>query len=467
MQLSVEEILKITKGELLAGSPGGYVHGALIDSREARGGELFFPLQGERVNGHRFIHDALKRGAAASLLEKKYLHLFSAGEFTGDKAVIIVDDCLRCLQAVAASYRGKFSLSVVGITGSNGKTTTKDLIASVLATRYCVLKTEGNYNNHIGLPLTLLRLEARHQIAVLEMGMRGPGEIATLAALAKPCLGVITNIGEAHLELLGSRENISKAKGELLEAMGAGGTAVLNGDDPFLKKMGTKFPGRTVFFGYGEGLDLQAKHSRLEGEGYAFTALLPRGEMANFWVPLPGKHNVYNALAAVATGLQFSLEVPELRAGLANASCSGMRMERLQTKSGFWLINDAYNASPSSMLFALETLKEWAGNGTTIAVLGDMLELGAYMEEGHRRAGFCVARTGIDYLLTVGPRGELIGRGAKEAGFPPRSIFTCSSNAEALEVLQSLPLVGAHVLVKGSRAMGMEMIVKELLAKYN
>ncbi|MEW5921834.1 MAG: UDP-N-acetylmuramoyl-tripeptide--D-alanyl-D-alanine ligase [Bacillota bacterium] len=467
MLLTLAEILTITKGTLLAGRPEGCISGAIIDSRDARGGELFFPLQGEKENGHCFINDALRRGAAASLLEKDYITRFSPGDFPPEKALIVVDNCLQCLQEIAAYHRDKNFPAVVAVTGSNGKTTTKDLIASVLETRYCVLKTEGNYNNDIGLPLTLLRLRPQHEIAVLEMGMRGRGEIALLSALAKPGLGVITNIGEAHLELLGSRENISRAKGELLEAMGSRGTAVLNGDDPFLRRMGGLFPGRTVYYGYGERSDLRVQHSQFENGGYAFTAVLPQGGVAEFWVPLPGKHNVYNALAAVAVGLHFSLKESEIRKGLANASFSAMRMERMQTKSGFWLINDAYNASPSSMEFALQALKEWAGAELSIAVLGDMLELGAYTVEGHRKTGHCLARVGIDYLVTVGEQAAFIGEGAKEAGFPPGCMFSCSSNAEAIKVLQSLPLRGAHVLVKGSRAMGMETIVNEMLAKYN
>lgn len=467
MQLTLRELLQVTRGTLLAGGTEGFVSGVIIDSRKAQGGELFFPLQGERVNGHHFIQDALRRGAVASLLEKNCLHLFTRGSFPANKAVIVVDNCLHCLQQIAAYYRNKFSLPVVAVTGSNGKTTTKDLITSVLSTRYRVLKTEGNFNNDLGLPLTLLRLEAQHEVAVLEMGMRGLGEIALLAALARPSLGVITNIGEAHLELLGSRENISRAKGELLEAMDSSATAILNGDDPYLRRMGERFPGHTIYYGYGEGSHLRALQSRLENEGYAFTLVLPGSGTADFWIPLPGKHNVYNALAAVATGLHFSLGEAEIRKGLAAASFSAMRLERCQTKSGLCVINDCYNASPSSMEFALQALKEWAQAGVSIAVLGDMRELGAYALEGHQKTGQDAARLGIDYLVTVGEQGGLIAEGAKEAGFLPQRIFACATNAEAVKALTSLHLPGAYVLVKGSRAMGMEAIVNELLEKYN
>lgn len=467
MILTLGEIITVTGGRLIAGSAEGFVRGAIIDSREAKGGELFFPLPGEKENGHRYIADALARGAAASLLEKSRLHLFDIDSIPPGKALIVVEDCLRCLQQIAAYYRGKFDLPVVAVTGSNGKTTTKDFIASVLSTRCRVLKTEGNFNNEIGLPLTLLRLQPQHELAVLELGMRALGEIALLSSLCKPCVGVITNIGEAHLELLGSRENISRAKGELLEVMGPDGTAVLNGDDPYLRRMGASFAGKTLYFGYGEASDLRVSHSYPDKEGCSFTAILPGGDTEAFWIPLPGKHNAYNALAAVALGLHFSLNTAEIKEGLAAAVFSAMRMERIQARSGFCIINDAYNASPTSMQYALQALREGAGSALTVAVLGDMFELGAYAEEGHRRTGQWVADTGIDYLVTVGKQAVLIGEGALAAGMSPGRVWHCSEHAEALNVLHSLSLSGTHILIKGSRRMSMERIVDGLLLAYN
>ncbi len=467
MLISIQEVLAITGGFLYAGHIESCLTGALIDSREAQGGELFFPLQGEQQNGHYYIMDALQRGAAASLMEKGHLPNFKRDDLPAGKSVIVVDNCLRALQDIASYHRNKYNIGLVAVTGSNGKTTTKDLIASVLHTRYQVLKTEGNFNNDIGLPLTLLRLRGHHQVAVLEMGMRGIGEIALLCSFSKPNVGVITNIGEAHLELLGSRENISRAKGELLEAMGPEDTAILNGDDPFLKPMGDAFTGHTVFFGYAEGLDLRAHRSFFQANGYSFSLTLPGGKEEEFWVPLTGRHNVYNALAAVAVGLHFSLDPSEIKAGLAKTSFSRMRMERIHTKSGLKLINDAYNASPSSMELALQSLKECAGKDFCIAVLGDMLELGDFCEEGHRKTGHCLARLGVDCLVTVGERAALIGEGAKEAGFLPEMVFNCTDHDGAVKVLQSLPLQKAHVLVKGSRGMFMEKIVDQLLIQYD
>ena len=232
MLFSKEEVLKVTKGKLWRGELCGGFQGVTIDSRQVGGGELFFPLSGEKVNGHVFIPDALQRGAAGSLLEEEWLPNFAAEAFPKNKAIIVVENTLQALHKLAAHHRAKFALPVVAVTGSNGKTTTKDFIASVLSTRYNVLKTEGNLNNHLGLPLMLLRLKKEHQVAVLELGMSGQGEIALLTALCRPARGVITNIGEAHLEFLGSKENIARAKGELPTGTDSG-AGLLNGDDPF------------------------------------------------------------------------------------------------------------------------------------------------------------------------------------------------------------------------------------------
>jgi UDP-N-acetylmuramoyl-tripeptide--D-alanyl-D-alanine ligase len=249
--------------------------------------------------------------------------------------------------------------------------------------------------------------------------------------------------------------------------MGPGGTAVLNGDDPYLRRMGALFAGKTLYFGYSEAVDLRISHSQPEEGGYSFTVMLPQGDTEDFWIPLPGKHNAYNALAAVALGLHFSLNAAEIKEGLAAAVFSAMRMERIQTRSGFCIINDAYNASPTSMQYALQALREGAGSALTVAVLGDMFELGAYAEEGHRRTGQWVADKGIDYLVTVGKQAALIGEGAVETGMSPERVWHCVEHAEALNVLHSLPLSGTHILIKGSRGMSMERIADGLLQAYN
>lgn len=468
MLFTAGEIARITGGELWLGKaePGTGFERVIIDSREARAGDFFCPLQGEKDNGHNYILDALARGASGSFLEWKWTERFSRNDFPPEKSIVVVNDTLVSLQKLSSYHRNRFSLHVVAVTGSNGKTTTKDFIASVLSKRYNVLKTEGNYNNHIGLPLTLLRLKREHEVAVLEMAMRGLGEIALLASLSRPSAGVITNIGEAHMELLGSKDNIARAKGELLEALGAEGTAFLNGDDPFLRQMGEKFRGRTFYYGFGKEVDFRVLRYNLDDLGCKFEVLMPGGATKEFWSPLPGRHNVYNALAAISVGLHFSLDHSEILSGLAGCSFSGMRMERTFVKGGFWIINDAYNANPTSMKYALDFLQEWGAGKTRIAVLGDMFELGLLAEEGHREVGRYLADLQLDYLVAVGKMASMVVLGAKERGFPPERIFYAPGHKEAIEFLHSLPLAGSIILVKGSRGMKMEKIVEELLGRF-
>ncbi|HHU76657.1 MAG TPA: UDP-N-acetylmuramoyl-tripeptide--D-alanyl-D-alanine ligase [Firmicutes bacterium] len=463
MSLSVEEILKATDGELLA--PGKNLFtGFLIDSRQASGGELFFPLQGEKEDGHSYIADALRKGAAGSLLERGRQNTLRGVDLPRGKTLIAVDDTLQALHKLACLKRQKYLIPLIAITGSNGKTTTKDFVASVLATSFNVLKTEGNLNNHLGLPLTLLQLDKGHEMAVLEMGMSGPGEIALLASLARPSLGIVTNIGEAHIEHLGSVENIFRAKNELLVAMGEKGTAFLNGDDHYLRRMGEDFPGQVSYFGFGKKVNLRAVNYFSCGDGVRFTALMPGMDLQEFQIPVPGKHNVYNALAAVAVGLHFNMEIDKIRQGLAGAGISAMRMERRVAGGGFEVINDTYNASPSSMKAALLTLRDLAGKGRAIAVLGDMLELGDMAEEGHLGIGKYLADLSLDYLVTVGEQAALIGQGAREAGFAGERIYEAKNPREALEHLFSIGLEKSCILVKGSRAMRLEQIAEGLLS---
>jgi len=467
MLFSAEEVLKVTGGRLWRGEPAIFFTGAVIDSRKAAGGELFFPLQGEKENGHRFVLDALKRGANGSLIEEGYLPFFSEISFPPEKALIIVRDSLESLQKLSAYHRAKFSLPVIAVTGSNGKTTTKDFIASVLSCRYNVFKTEGNLNNHIGLPLMLLRLNEKFRAAVLELGMSAPGEIALLTSLSKPTLGVITNIGEAHLGLLGSKENIARAKGELLIHMGPGGKAFLNGDDPFLRQMGQKYCGSVFYYGFSDDLPLRALQYFSDEKATRFEVLFPDGRREKFEILLPGKHNVYNALAAIAVGIHFNLSAQEIQEGLQQANFSKMRMEKTPVKSGFWVINDAYNANPTSMKCSLQSLKEIAKDNVKIAVLGDMLELGFAAKEKHYELGKILVEKEVDYFVGIGDYIIYTAEGARKAGMPEEKIFLAKTYEEALNYLDSLDLKGAYILIKGSRGMRMETIANELLRKYN
>ncbi len=467
MFFSVEQILNITEGVLLTDKIEVGFETAIIDSRESCNGALFFPLKGEKTDGHNYIIDALERGASGSFLSKEWLSKLKDESFPEGKVVFVVNDVLESLHKLALYHRNRFSIPVVAVTGSNGKTTTKDLITAVLSTSFCILKTEGNYNNQLGLPLTLLKLNKSHQMAVVELGMSGVGEIARLTSLCRPTVGVITNIGEAHLEMLGSKENIARAKGELLEIMGPEGEAILNGDDPFLRVLGDDFPGKVCYYGFQEAQDLQALDCHLERDGYSFNALLPDKNIKEFWIPLPGKYNVYNALAAIAVGFVMHLELSKIEQGLAKTIISKMRMERVKLKNNCNLINDAYNANPTSMKCALEVLQELNDKTFKIAVLGEMFELGMITEEGHLEVGRFIARLDIDYLITVGEKAFMIAKGALEKGFPEHRVFQVESCERALAVLESIPLIGAYILIKGSRGMEMEGLVEELIAKYN
>ncbi len=468
--LSVKDVLEVTGGRLVAGAVEERFYGAVIDSREADPGDLFFPLEGEKENGHRYILHALEKGAAGSLLENRELKNFTSADFPAGKTIVAVESSLHSLQQLARFHRSRFDIPLIAVTGSNGKTTTKDFIASALSRRYHVLKTEGNLNNHIGLPLMMLRLTENHEAAVFEMGMSGYGEIALLASLSSPTLGIITNIGEAHLGMLGSQENIARAKGELLEFMSTESALFLNADDPYLCRMGERFHGHVLTFGFTDKAHYRAVSCRPEGPGYGFEAVLSQKEenrKETFWIPIPGRHNVYNALAAVAVGCYFDLSCEDIRLGLGESDVSAMRMERCLTKKGFWVVNDAYNASPTSVKYALDFLVEWGGQHKKIAVLGDMLELGEASEASHLETGRYAAEVGIDCLITLGEQAEYMARGAARAGLSLDCIFSCKAHEEALHCLESLVEKNAIVLLKGSRGMKMERIADALIAKIN
>lgn len=455
MHLKGLEVAEGSRGCLVQGDPGVEVKGFSIDSRVIEPGEWFVPLKGERTDGHEYVREALMKGAAGSFYAR---HL--PGDLPPDKTIVKVDDTLLALQDLAGFYRRRFDLDVIGITGSSGKTTTKDIIASVLGRNYQLLKSEGNLNNHIGLPLTLLRLSSRCRIAVLEMGMRGPGEITRLAEIAAPRWGVITNIGVAHLELLGSMDNIARAKGELLESIGTDGTAVLNGDDPYLRKMGDRFKGKVYYYGWQRSADFQALDMTSQGQGAAFSVKFPGSGTENFYLPVPGRHNVTNSLAALALGFLFGMDCSSMREGLINVRLTGGRLAVKESAAGIKIIDDSYNANPDSMKASLSVLQEMAPAGKRAAVLGDMLELGPISEEAHRQVGRDAARYGINYLVAVGSLAAYMAEEAQSAGV---ASFYCSNNDEAWEQLKELPLgEGWCVLVKGSRSMNLEEIVQKL-----
>lgn len=453
--VSMQEVLEAIKGTLLSGHIMGFITGVSTDSRTIKPGELFVPLVGERFDGHDFIHQAVEKGAKA-VLAQRMLDRLPEGI-----SVIKVDNTLAALQRLAGYYRKKFNIPVVAVTGSTGKTTTKDMIHCVLSARYNVLKTEGNLNNEIGLPLTLFRIQRHHEIAVVEMGMSGFGEIHRMAEAALPCVGVITNIGVSHIEKLGSRENILKAKLEIFDYFPGNGIAVLNADDDLLWEVKKCFSFGFKYFGTREGIDFRAVNISTGQPGVKFK-LISDNEKYPFELSLPGRHNVYNSLAAIAVGRLFGISFQEMREALKAFKTGNMRLNIFETQEGVVVIDDVYNASPDSMKAALSVLKDMPAV-RRIAVLGDMLELGDYAEEGHRQVGRAVVESKVDLLITRGEASRWIGMEAQAAGMPPSSIYHCSCNKDVINLLSTIVHSGDTILVKGSRGMRMEEVVSYLL----
>ncbi|MGI6406766.1 MAG: UDP-N-acetylmuramoyl-tripeptide--D-alanyl-D-alanine ligase [Syntrophaceticus sp.] len=449
--IHINDVIKAVRGQLVQGSSNIGINGVSIDSRTIKPGDLFLAFPGERVDGHDFLEQVFDQGAAAAVISHPV-------NFQSRAALIMVDDPLKALQDLAYYYRQLYNIPVVAVTGSTGKTTTKDLIAGVLEQRFKVLKTSGNYNNEIGLPLTLLQLNHSHQIAVLEMAMRGRGQIAALCELSCPQVGVITNIGKTHLELLGSHEAIALAKGELLQALPSDGWAVLCGEDPWQVKLSEMVSGEVIFYGYSDHCTVSASQVVLDNlDGVEFNLSTPAGQRTCF-LPLPGAHNVTNALAAAAVGHRFGLTLQEIAAGLQSASLTGMRLEVKEEKDGVMIIDDSYNASPSSTIAALRLLAE-SGGERTIAVLGDMYELGEETVDGHRQVGKEAVALQIDCLCTVGQLAREIAKGAINAGMDSDLIYVYQEKTEAVSFLRSYLQKGDVVLIKGSRGMKMEEIV--------
>lgn len=475
LQLSIREIAEATGGSIVrmggaddkagtAGTGAGtcvasedtVITGISTDSRKIGAGDIFIPLIGENFDGHDYIAAAFEKGAAAALSQKP------VQDFPG-RTVIYVESTLKALQALAAWYRGRFDIPFTGITGSVGKTSTKEMVACVLGKRYNVLKNEGNLNNEIGVPLTVFRLEESHEAAVVEMGMSGFGEISALTAIVRPKVGIITNIGISHIEKLGSRQNILKAKLEILEGLQPGGLLVLNGDDSLLNGVKDLLKVRTVSYGLNDGADYQAVNVCSRGiNGIDFDIRIKSGEYT-VHVPAPGIHNVYNALAAIAAGLELSVPMQDIIGGIAEFRTGRMRMDIISA-NGLTVINDAYNASPQSVRAALGVLDELECS-RRVAVLGDMLELGEWSEQAHIQTGADAAACKLNYIVTVGPNAANIAKGAVEAGFSPSRTASFSTNDEALEFLNTVLEPGDAVLVKGSRGMKMEEIVRELVAE--
>lgn len=455
--LKISEIVKATNGELISGSFSSEIKEITTDSRVIGKESFFIPLKGEKFDGHDFIPEALRAGAKGCLTHKDID--VNIQEFK-DKVIIKVDDTLTAFHDIARYYRKMFGIPFIAITGSVGKTTTKNMIAEVLAKKYNVLKTYENYNNHVGLPLTVLSLNKEHDIGVVEMGMSGFGEIKRLVSIVEPEITVITNIGMAHIEKLGSRQNILKAKMEIFDKMQMDGLAVLNADDSLLWELRELLPFKKAYFGiYNEESDFKASDISYCGiSGHSTFNIKINHNIYKVKIPILGEHGIYNALVSIILGLHYGVEPEEIIKALAEYKTGSMRSDIIKTPSGITLIEDCYNASPASMYSAIRVLNKVESQGRKIAILGDMLELGEWSEQTHREVGEFVASNNIEYLITVGKNSKNISLAAKENGMSSSDVFSFDTNEEVVEFISEFLCCGDTVLVKGSRGMNMEKI---------
>ncbi|WP_028561621.1 UDP-N-acetylmuramoyl-tripeptide--D-alanyl-D-alanine ligase [Paenibacillus pinihumi] len=439
--------------------------GVSTDSRRIEAGRLFVPLQGDNFDGHDYAREAWERGAAGVLWQADH----PVPEQFAGWPLVLVPDTLAALQQLAAAYRRELPVKVIGITGSNGKTTTKDMVAAVLATVFRVHKTAGNLNNHIGLPLTILEMAADTEAAVLEMGMSGFGEIELLSQIAQPDAAIITNIGDAHLLQLGSREGIAKAKLEIASGLKSGGLLVFNGDEPLLHEGIVRLQGMASFealsFGVQAGNDWRAEGIRVTADSSSFSLRCGDASLdealSGLHIPVPGSHNVTNASAAIAAGVRLGVPVSRIAGALSSLRISGMRIEAVRAANGAVVLNDAYNANPTAVRAAVDLVEQLKGFHTKWLVLGDMLELGPEEAELHRQIGAYIHQGKADRLLTLGPQSERTAEGAAEA-LGVGSVRHFADKAGLIALLQAELRPDDLVLVKGSRGMKMEQIVHAL-----
>jgi UDP-N-acetylmuramoyl-tripeptide--D-alanyl-D-alanine ligase len=444
-------------GELIQGSPATQFQRVNTDSRSAQAGDLFIALPGERFDGHDFVAAVAAKGAVAVMVERG--RTIAAGL---DCAVIQVANARQAFGQIAAAYRQEFTLPVVAVGGSNGKTSTKELIAAVLRQKLATLWSEASFNNDIGVPATLLRLERAHQAAVLEVGTNHPGELAPLVRLIAPRLGVITNIGREHLEFFGDVAGVAQEEGALAELLPADGTLLLNGDDPWSDAIAKRTRARVVRVGFGEVNCWCAANLRLESPGMAFHVTAPDAAWSGeYQINLLGRHQVANALFALAVGAELGLSRAELERGLMECQPAKMRLQ-IWEWSGVRVLDDAYNANADSMLAALQVLQELPCKGRRVAVLGDMAELGAHSESAHAEVGRRAAELGVGQLIAVGKMAGVMARAARDAGLA--RVIELADVEAAVPALKSFLKAGDTVLLKASRSSRLERIAQALKA---
>ena len=456
---TLEEVARFSGGRLIKGDPSLPVDRLHTDTRTLLAGDCFVALQGDRFDGHAFVAQVKNHGAVAALVSNRRI----SSDLPDDLGLVEVPDTLEALQRFAANYRQLLSVRTIGVTGSSGKTSTKELIASVLRTRFKTKATEGNLNNHIGVPLTLIQLDEDDEYGVVEMGMNHPGELAPLVQMTAPEIGVISSIGPAHIEFFADQAAIAAEKAELIAALPPEGLAVLNGDDDWSRRIAGRTHARVVWVGNRPDSTWRAEDLHVAPDGLSFR-LAHDGEAARVRLPVVNRVMVANALLAAAVGDECGLALDEIARGLEAVRLPGARMQVLKAH-GAWIINDAYNANPDSMKAALTALSEFPGARRRLAVLGSMGELGRHATELHRAIGEFAARQDLAFLIAVGPHAESCAKGAMAAGLGHNQIVAALDAEEATVALRPLLREGDAVLVKGSNFMGLDRLVAAVTGK--
>ena len=448
---ALSEIARAVDGELRGDDR--VASSVVTDSRRAEPGSVFVALRGEHVDGHSFVDDAFAHGAAAAVVSRDGL----------GGTVVRVDDTGRALLALAADERRRMPhATVIGVTGANGKTSTKDLASAVLATRFRTHASPASFNNEIGLPLTLLGAPPETEVVIAEMGARRRGDVAMLCEIARPDVVAVTNVGVAHMEIFGSWEAIIAASAEPLDALDGDGIAVLNVDDPVVRGLASRVRGRLVRFGSSEEADVRAEEVAIDEDGCASFLLVEGAERERVQLAVPGEHMVSNALAAAACGVALGVSASECAVALKDARISAWRMETLTTREGVRVLNDAYNANPESMAAGLKAARWMARDGRLAAVLGHMAELGPISFDEHERLGELIVRVGVERLITVGEPARAILRSAVREGQLPEDAADYDEPAQAVDDLRAWMRPGDVVLVKGSRVAGLERVAEAL-----
>jgi UDP-N-acetylmuramoyl-tripeptide--D-alanyl-D-alanine ligase len=461
---SIEQVIKAVGGVLIAGAAQNNVCGISTDSRQMEKGNIFIALQGENFDGHDFVRKAVEKGAASVIISNEAL--LDLGKM--DKAVSIIkaSDTLQALGDLAHNYRQRFFLPVIGLTGSSGKTTTKEMMAAIIGREKNILKTEGNLNNLIGLPQTIFRLTAEHELAILEMGTNTRGEIKRLTRIAGPSIGLITNIGPAHLAGFGSVDVVAQEKADLFLNMPQAGIAVVNIDDEAVKIIAERWNGRRINFSMSPNADVTVNDIEKNGaRGMRFNLVID-GTSQKVEMKIVGIHHVYNTMAAAASAWAAGIGPETIKEGLETFSPVGGRMEMIKLQNGAYVIDDSYNANPASVREALMTLKDLKKHHSGYVFLGDMLELGDAAEEMHRRIGMLLGTIGVNAVFLQGEYSAITAAAAQDGGLPRENIFIMQDSKEGIAYLKKYLEKGDWVLVKGSRRMKMEMIVAQICEEF-